>query len=130
MPPRPLTRQRHKNPYPVDATTNLTPPTPQRPRKYPAIPYNANIIGSFPNTTIYLIISLPPFKTLNSIHLKLNQNTASFDSKPGDEINGLLPLTVSTAVYNILSTTPFIVHTNLGPHATGNGTAIQIAAFV
>ena len=76
------------------------------------IPYNANIVGSFPNTTIDLIISLPTYETLNSIHLKINQNTDSVDSNLGDGIIGLLPLTVSTAVYNNLLETPFVIPNN------------------
>ena len=78
--------------------------------------------------TIDLIISLPTDKTLNSIHLKINQNTDSVDSNLGDRIIGLLPLTISAAVYKTLSTTPFVVLTNPGPRNTGTITAIQIAA--
>ena len=94
------------------------------------IPYNPNIFGSFPNTTIDLIISLPTYKTLNSIHLKINQNTASVDSNLGDGIIGLLPLTVSADVYNNLPVTPFVIPNNTGPHAMGTGNATQISAGV
>ena len=95
---------------------------PRRPRKYPLSPYNANIFGSFSNPTIDL--------TLNSIHLNLNQNTASVDSNLGDGLIRILPLTFSAAVYNTLPTTPFVVPANPGLHATGTGTAVQIAAAV
>ena len=91
-------------------------------------PYNANIVGYFPNSTIGLIIGIPTYKKLNYIHLKLNQNTSSVDSNLGDRLIGLLPLTVSAAVYNTLLTTPFVVPTNPGQYATGTGTSIQIVS--
>ena len=92
------------------------------------IPYNANIVGSFPNTTIDRIISLLTYETLNSIHLKINQNTASVDSNLGDGIIGLLPLIVSAAVYNTLPATPFVIPNITGPHNTCTGNATQISA--
>ena len=128
-PPRPWPCWRHQNPYPIDATKDLTPSTPPRPWKYPVSPFNANIVGSFPNMTIELIISRLTCNKLNSIHLNIKQNTAFFDSKIGYGLIGILPLTVSAAVYNTLSNIPFLVPTKPGPHTTGNITAIQIAAF-
>ena len=80
------------------------------------IPYNTNIALYFPNTTIDLIISLPTYKTLNSIHLKINQNTTSVNSNLGDGIIGLLPLTISADVYNNLPDTPFVIPNNTVPH--------------
>ena len=90
--------------------------------------YNANIVGSYPNPTIELIIGMLIYKTLNYIHLKLKQNTIFIDSKLGDRLIGLLPLTVSAAVCNTLSTIPFVISTNPGHHTTGIGTTIQITA--
>ena len=92
------------------------------------IPYNTNIVGSLPNPTIDLIIGLLTYKTLNYIHLKLKQNTIFVDSKLGDRLIGILPLTVSAAVYNTLLTTPFVFPTNPGQYAMGTGTAIQIVS--
>ena len=94
------------------------------------IPYNTNIVGSFPNTTIDLIISLPTYETLNSIHLKINQNTTSVNSNLGDGIIGLLPLTLYADVYNTLPDIPFFIPNNTDTHATGTGNATQISAGV
>ena len=62
--------------------------------------------------------------------MKLVQNSTFVDSNLGYGINSILPLTVSTLVYNTLSTFPFIAPTNPVPHAAGTGTTIQIAATV
>ena len=90
------------------------------------IPDNSDIVGSFPNPTIDLIIGLPTYETINSIPMNLNQNSASVDLHLWDFLNGLLPLTVSLDIYNTLSTIPFAVLTNPIPHDTGTGTAIQL----
>jgi hypothetical protein len=79
-------------------------------------PANADIIGAFPNPTIDPIIGLPNYDSISAVHLQLNQNAASVDSHLGDGINGLLPLTVSTAVYNTISNELFDVPTNPGPN--------------
>jgi hypothetical protein len=89
---------------------------------------NADIIGSFPNPTIEAISGLPTYDSINAIHLKLNQNAASVDSNLGDGLNGLLPLTVSMAVYNTISNTPFVAPNNPGPHpiVVAGSTAAQL----
>lgn len=79
-------------------------------------PANADIIGAFPNPTIDPIIGLPAYDSISTVHLQLNQNAASVDSHLGDGINGLLPLTVSTEVYDTISNTPFAFPTNPGPN--------------
>ena len=61
-------------------------------------PANADVIGAFPNPTIDLIIRLSIYETINSINLKLNQNSASVNSNLGDGLNVLLTLTVYIAV--------------------------------
>ena len=94
------------------------------------IPYNANIVSSFPSSTIGLIISLLSYETLKSIHLKINQNTASVDSNLGDGIIRLLLLTVSAAVYNTLLTISFVIPKNPGTQATGTGNSTHISAGV
>jgi hypothetical protein len=80
------------------------------------IPSNAGIIGAFPNPTIEPIIGLPTYNSIGAGHLQLNQNTASVESHLGYGINGLLPLTISAAVYNTLSNELFEVPTNPGPN--------------
>ena len=115
--------------YPVDVTTAPTLSTPPRPGRAPMSPSNADIVRSFLNTTIDLIISLPTYEITNAIHLNLNQNAAYVDLHLGDGLNKLLPLTISTTVYNTLSTVPFDVLTNPYPRAMGTNTAIQIAAI-
>jgi hypothetical protein len=79
-------------------------------------PSNANIIGAFPNPTIDPIIGLPTYDSICAVHLQLNKNAASFDSNLGDGINGLLPLTVPTAVYNTISNELFEVPSNGWPN--------------
>ena len=91
-------------------------------------PANADVFSSFPNLTIYPIIELPTYETINLIHLRLNQNSASVDSNLEDGQNCLLPLTVSVSVYNTLSTAAFFAPTNPGPHTMETGTTIQIVA--
>ena len=133
-----LPRQRHHGPDHIDATTTLRcwrnhcpdPANVTAASKISSESINANIVGSFPNLTIDLIIGLLTYKTLNYIHLKLKQNTIFVDSKLGDRLIGILPLTVSAAVYNNLSTTPFVVPTKPGHHTMGIGTATKITAAV
>jgi hypothetical protein len=79
-------------------------------------PANADIIGAFPNPTIDPITGLPNYDSISAVHLQLNQNTASVDCHLGDGINGLLLLTVSTAIYITISNELFDVPTNLGPN--------------
>jgi hypothetical protein len=79
-------------------------------------PANANIIGAFPNPKIDPIIGLPNYDSIIAVQLQLNQNAASIDSHLGDGINGLLPLTVSTAMYNTISNELFDVPTNPSPN--------------
>jgi hypothetical protein len=92
-------------------------------------PSNADIIGAFPNPTINPIIGLLTYDSISAVHLQLNQNATSADSHLGDGTTGLLPLSVSTAVYNTISNELFEVPTNPGPNPivqpTGTGHQIK-----
>ena len=70
------------------------------------------IVDGFPFPTIPPIVGTPTYKTIAEVNLKLNSNSASVQSKLGCGTLGLLQLTVSPAVYNTLSSTPFIVAVN------------------
>ena len=87
-------------------------------------PSNSGVVTAFPNPTFDPITGLPIYETINSIHLMLNQNVASVNSKLGDGRNILLTLIVSIAVYKKLSTVVFVTTTNPGRNATSTGTAI------
>ena len=52
------------------------------------------------------------------VHLQLNSNAASVQSRLGDGTLGLLYLTVTPVVFDTLSLTPFIPPKNLGPKTT------------
>ena len=87
-------------------------------------PSNSGVVGAFPNPTVDPITGLLIYETINSIHLMLNKNATSVNSKLGDGRNILLTLIVSIAVYKKLSTVVFVTTTNPGRNATSTGTAI------
>ena len=70
------------------------------------------IVDCFPFPTIPPIVGTPTYNTIPEVNLKLNSNSASFQSNLGCGTLGLLELTVSPAVYNTLSSTAFIVPVN------------------
>ena len=72
------------------------------------------IVYGFPFPTIPPIVGTPTYNTIAEINLKLNSNSASVQSNLGCGTLGLLQLTVSPAVYNTLSSTPFIIPVNPG----------------
>ena len=72
------------------------------------------IVDGFPFPTIPPIVGTPTYNTIAEVNLKLNSNSASLQSNLGCGTLGLLPLTVSRAVYNTLSVTPFVVPVNPG----------------
>ena len=65
------------------------------------------IVDRFPFPTIPLIVGTPTYNTIADVNLKLNSNSASVQSTLGCGTLGL-QLTVSPAVYNTLSVTPFV----------------------
>ena len=70
------------------------------------------IMDSFPYLTITPIIGQPDYGSIIEIHLQLNTNTASVQSHLGNGALDLLFLTITPAVYNILSNVPFIAPNN------------------
>ena len=76
------------------------------------------IVDNFPHPNISPIVGQPTYETLAQLHLQLNSNAASVHSNLGNGQLGLLQLTVSEAVYNTLSATPFIRPTNPGASVT------------
>ena len=73
------------------------------------------IIEGFPHPTVSPIVGQPSYETLKTLKLFLSTNAASVISHLGNGALGLLWLIVSDAVYNALSTVPFIPPINPGP---------------
>ena len=86
------------------------------------------IMDIFPFPTIPPIVGTPTYNTIAEVNLKLDSNSASVQSNLGCGTLGLLQLTVSPAVYNTLSVTPFFVPVNPGsvPIIPANSTGAQI----
>ena len=86
------------------------------------------IVDGFPFPMIPPIIGTPTYNTIAEFNLKLNSNSASVQSNLGCVTLGLLQLTVSPAVHNTLSVTPFVVLVNPGsvPIIPANSTGAQI----
>ena len=86
------------------------------------------IVDGFPFPKIPPIVGTPTYNTIAKVNLKLNSNSASVQSNLGCGTLGLHQLTVSTAVYNTLSSTRFIVPVNPGyvPIILSNSTGAQI----
>ena len=83
----------------------------------------------FPHPLLPPIIGIPTYESIAELHIQLNANAASVQSNLGDGQLGLLPLTVSPAVYNTLSAIPFIAPVN--PGTTPNipaGTTAAVAS--
>ena len=87
-----------------------------------------NIVDGFPFPTIPPIVGTPTYNTISEVNLKLNSNSTSVQSNLGCGNLGLLQLTVSSAVYNTLLSTTFIVPVNPGsvPIIPANSTGAQI----
>ena len=85
-------------------------------------------VDGFPFPTIPPIVGNPTYNTISEVNLKLNSNAASVQSNLGCSTLGLLQLTVSSAVYNTLSVTTFVVPVNPGsaPIFLANSTGAQI----
>lgn len=71
----------------------------------------------FPFPTIDPIVGEPSYETIAEIHKKINANAASVQSNLGNGRLGHLALTVSDAIYNTLSATPFVPPPNPGAQA-------------
>ncbi len=75
------------------------------------------LVANFPHPHIPPIIGQPTYETLAQLHIMLNSNAASVHSNLGNGQLGLLQITVSAAVYNTLSVTPFVIPLNPGTDA-------------
>ena len=86
------------------------------------------IVDGFPFPIIPPIVGNPTYNTIAEVDLKINSNSASVQSNLGCGTLVLLQLTVSPAVYNTLSATPFIVPVKPGslPIIPANSTGAQI----
>ena len=76
------------------------------------------IVERFPHHTIMPIVGEPNYETLNEVKLKLDTNGMSIRSHIGNIHLGLLYLTVTPAMYNTQSATPFVPPENPGPSPT------------
>ena len=91
------------------------------------------IVDGFPHPIIPPIIGVPTYQSISELNLQLNANAASVQSNLGDGQQGLLALTVSTAIYATISNIPFVAPANPGPTADlpeGGGTGPVLAAIV
>jgi hypothetical protein len=88
-----------------------------------------SLVTGFPFPTVLPIVGEPTYESIAALHRQLNANAASIQSHLGDGLLGLLPLTVSAAVYNTLSATPFLAPVNPGaaPVIPANSSGPQIA---
>jgi hypothetical protein len=86
----------------------------------------------FPHPLLPFIIRIPIYGSFAELHIQLNANVASVQSNLGGGQLGLLPLTMSPAVYNTLSTVPFIAPVNRGttPNIPVRTTAAAAARLV
>jgi hypothetical protein len=89
-----------------------------------------SIVNGFPHNTISPVIGMPTYATISKVNLPLNANPASVTSDHGNGTLRLLALTLTPAVYNTLSDTPFEVLINPGPNPAipANATGAQIKA--
>ena len=89
-----------------------------------------SVATAFPNPILIPITGCPPYRTLAATHLKLNTNTVCIFSNHGDEIHGLLSISVSLKIYLSKTGMAFIPPTNPSLHITNtntNFTPTQIA---
>ena len=81
-------------------------------------PLISSSVDGFPFPTVHPIIGEPNYKPIAALHFQLNANAASVQSHPGNEVLGLLHLTVSPAVYATLWVAPFVPPPIPGPSPT------------
>jgi hypothetical protein len=84
------------------------------------------ITENFPHKQIPPIVGQPTYETIKELHLKLNENAVKVHSNLGNGLLGYLGVTVTPAIFDTLSNTPFVIPLNPGTvpifpdHATGN----------
>ena len=86
------------------------------------------IVDGFPFPTIPPVVGTPTYNTIAEVDLKLNSNSASFQSNLGCGTLGLLQLTVLPDIYNTFSSIASIVPVNPGsvPIIPSNSNGAQI----
>jgi hypothetical protein len=72
------------------------------------------ITDNFPHKTIPPIVGQPTYEAIKNLHMKLNENAVKVHSNLGDGLLGYLGVTVTPAIYNTLSTQPFVIPPNPG----------------
>jgi hypothetical protein len=72
------------------------------------------ITDNFPHKSIPPIVGQPSYETIKELHLKLNENAVKVHSNLGNGLLGYLGVTVTTAIFNTLSNTPFVIPPNPG----------------
>jgi hypothetical protein len=87
------------------------------------------IRDNFPHKSIPPIVGQPTYETIKELHLKLNENAVKVHSNLGNGLLGYLGVTVTPAIFNTLSNTPFIIPLNPGiaPTFPDGATGPQIA---
>ena len=87
------------------------------------------IRDNFPHKSIPPIVGQPTYETIKELHLKLNENAVKVHSNLGNGLLGYLGVTVTPAIFNTLSNTPFIIPPNPGiaPFFPDDATGPQIA---
>jgi hypothetical protein len=88
-------------------------------------PEDSKIADNFPHKSIHPIVGQPTYESIKELHLKLNENAVKVHSNLGNGLLGYLGVTVTPAIYNTLSATPFVNPPNPGitpvipPNSTG-----------
>jgi hypothetical protein len=104
----------------------------QAQRQTKTMPTNVEkVVDGFPHPTIAPITGIPNYKSIYTLNLQLNANAASVQSNLGNGLLGLLYLTITSAEYNVLLATGFILPKNPGaspavPHAAINSQAATL----
>jgi hypothetical protein len=75
---------------------------------------NSNVTDNFPHKTIPTIVGQPTYDAIKELHLKLNENAVKVHSNLGNGLLGYLGVTVTPAIFNTLSNTPFAIPPNPG----------------
>jgi hypothetical protein len=87
----------------------------------------SKIVDGFPHPTISSIVGIPTYDARKDLQLSLNADAAFVRSNLGNDLLGLLALTVSPKVHDTLAGEPFVMLINPGPTATFPGDALTSA---
>jgi hypothetical protein len=92
-------------------------------------PADTEFSENFPHKTLPPIVGQPTYEAIKELHLKLNGNAVKIHSNLGNGLLGYLGVTVTPAIYNTLSSQPFVIPPNPGtaPYFTDNATGPQMA---